>query len=192
MPVFMVEANYEFEHNYRRPEAGPYILRRQEYWSILSGAAGQLYGNKYTWQFIDRWKDHLDTLGSRQISYLIDLFGPRAWYDLVPDQEHRLVVDGYGAYTTEGGVAESEYLTAARSPDGTLGIAYVPTRRRITVDLSQMAGTGVGVRWYDPSNGTFTPIPASPYATSGTAQLSTPGKNGDGDDDWVLVLETLN
>ena len=36
-------------------------LRRQEYWTMLSGASGQLYGNKYTWQFLDGWQDHLDT-----------------------------------------------------------------------------------------------------------------------------------
>ena len=49
----MVEANYEFEHI--AADAGtPSILRRQEYWTLLSGAAGQLYGNRYTWPFIER------------------------------------------------------------------------------------------------------------------------------------------
>ena len=48
LPVFMVEANYEGEHDY----TGPQTLRRQEYWTLLSGATGQFYGNKYTWQFL--------------------------------------------------------------------------------------------------------------------------------------------
>src|SRR5262249_27744422 len=152
----------------------------------------QLYGNKYTWQFIDRWKDHLDTPGSQQLSYFIDLFGPRAWYDLVPDQDHRLVVEGYGSFTTEGGVGESDYLSAAQTPDGTLAIAYMPTRRPITVDLGQMSGAQVQARWYDPSKGTFSTLPDSPYTARGTAQMTPPNNNGDGDDDWVLVLETVN
>ena len=36
IPVFMVEANYEFEQEY----SGSETLRRQEYWSLLSGASG--------------------------------------------------------------------------------------------------------------------------------------------------------
>jgi hypothetical protein len=61
LPVFMVEANYEGEHAY----TGPATLRRQEYWTMLSGATGQFYGNKYTWQFSDGWPRYLDTIGSR-------------------------------------------------------------------------------------------------------------------------------
>ena len=33
---------------------GPETLRRQEYWTMLSGATGQFYGNKYIWQFCPR------------------------------------------------------------------------------------------------------------------------------------------
>ena len=50
LPTFMVEANYEFEHGYYSTDLE--TLRRQEYWTMLSGASGQLYGNKYTWQFL--------------------------------------------------------------------------------------------------------------------------------------------
>ena len=62
-PEPFVEANYEFEHN--AADLGtPEILRRQAYWALLSGAAGQLYGNRYTWPFIGGWQDNLDTPGS--------------------------------------------------------------------------------------------------------------------------------
>ena len=50
-PVFMVEANYEFENNTNGPGTTRETLRRQEYWTMLSGATGQLYGNGYTWGF---------------------------------------------------------------------------------------------------------------------------------------------
>jgi hypothetical protein len=40
-PVFMVDANYEFEHNTPPDIGSPVNLRRQEYWAMLSGATGQ-------------------------------------------------------------------------------------------------------------------------------------------------------
>jgi Protein of unknown function (DUF4038) len=67
MPVFMVEANYEFENNTGADFGSADILRRQAYWTALSGATGQLYGSKYTWQFSADWQDKLDTVGVRQL-----------------------------------------------------------------------------------------------------------------------------
>ena len=68
----MIESDYEFEQN-----STPAVLRRQEYWSLLSGAAGQLYGNGYTWPFKPGWKEKLDTPGANQMAYVHALFGPR-------------------------------------------------------------------------------------------------------------------
>jgi hypothetical protein len=187
VPVFMVEANYEFERNLSPPVTTAELLRRQGYWTMLSGATGQLYGNKYTWQFIDGWKTQLDTIGSMQMGYVTALFGPRAWYDLVPDQDHSLVTSGYGAFKSDGGVADSDYATAARTSDGRLAIAYMPTGRTLTVDLSKMSGT-LNAKWYDPTRGTFIAA-GSGLANSGSHDFTPPAKNADGDTDWVLVLE---
>ena len=120
IPVFMVEANYEFEKDYKGPET----LRRQEYWSLLSGAAGQLYGNKYTWQFISGWNDHLDTTGVAELQYVTKLFSTRPWFKLVPDQQHKLLTAGFGTFATTGSVNDNDFVTAARTPDGKLAIAY--------------------------------------------------------------------
>jgi hypothetical protein len=186
MPIFMVEANYEYEHDY----TGSLSLRRQEYWTLLSGgAAGQLYGNKWTWPFASGWKDHLDTPGSAQMSYVLDLFGSQRWYDLVPDLDHSFLTDGYRAYKDSGSVNDSDYATAARTLDGTLAMIYTPTSRTLTVDLSKMSSP-VTARWYDPASGAFSyTVDGSPLPNAGTEKLQTPGKNADGDDDWVLVLE---
>ena len=56
IPAFMVEANYEGEHSYEGPET----LRRQEYWTMLSGATGQFYGNHYTWPSLPGWPGYLE------------------------------------------------------------------------------------------------------------------------------------
>ena len=43
---------------------------------------------------------------------------------------------------------------------------------------------------YDPTTGQFREITRSPIANSGSPSFTTPGPNGQGDFDWVLVLET--
>jgi len=187
LPTFLVEANYEFEHN-AADEGTPQILRRQEYWSLLSGAAGQLYGNRYTWPFIGGWQSHLDTPASNQIAHVNFLFASRPWYELIPDQAHTVVTAGYGTFTDSGALGDSDYLTAARTPDGALVMAYMPTLRTITVDMTTL-GAPAYASWYDPSNGTFTAIPGSPLANAGTRGFTPPGTDSDGDGDWVLVLE---
>jgi hypothetical protein len=188
-PVVMIESDYEFER-----DSTPAVLRRQEYWSLLSGAAGVLYGNAYTWPFEKGWKDKLDTPGARQMTHVQNLFGPRAWHQLVPDQKHSFVTAGYGTFddaTTEGNryVMTSDYATAARTPDGALAMAYLPSVRTVKVDMTQLAAPAAA-RWYDPSRGAFTAIEGSPLPNTGERSFTPPGNNGDGDGDWVLVLET--
>src|SRR6185369_9533079 len=134
MPTFLVEANYELEHN-AADEGTPQILRRQAYWALLSGACGQLYGNRYTWPFISDWQNNLDTPGSLQMAYVKLLFESRQWYNLIPDQSHTVVSAGYGTFADTGALGDSDYLTAARTPDGALVLAYMPTIRTITVDM---------------------------------------------------------
>src|SRR5437870_2709217 len=187
MPVFLAESGYEFE-DIAVLGTAPRNLRAQEYWTLLSGASGQVYGNRYTWPFSltmnpdQRWQDRLDTPGAVQIAHLMALFAPRRWYDLVPDQAQTLVTAGPGTFAT------ADYVTAARTPDGTLAMAYVPTARTLTVDMSRLSGPVTG-RWYDPASGSFATIPGSPLPNTGLLNFLTPGSNTDGDEDWVLVLE---
>jgi hypothetical protein len=195
VPTFLVEANYEFE------DARPKTLRRQEYWSLLSGAAGQLYGSRYTWRFLPMrlvsnkygwratrgWRNTLDSTGVAELEYVTKLFAPRAWFRLVPDQRHRLVTSGVGTFATRGHVDDSDYATAARTPDGKLGIVYLPTRRTITVDLRRLRPS-VDAKWYDPTTGRFVAIGGSPFPNTGKRNFTPPATNASGDDDWVLVL----
>jgi hypothetical protein len=183
----MIEANYEGEHWY----TGPSTLRRQEYWTMLSGATGQFYGNKYTWPFRKRWPRYLNTIGSRQMTFVTNLFSRRRWYDLVPDTEHRLVVAGYGTYSNAGSVNSNDYVTAARTPDGRLAIAYLPTGHLVEIDMRRMSGRRVRVQWYDPTTGSYSTVPGSPFPRNGRRRFAVPGKNGEGGKDWVLVLTAV-
>ena len=96
-----------------------------------------------------------------------------------------MVVDGLGTFGTD------DYVTAARTADGRLAIAYLPSARTITVDISKLSGPAVTARWYDPAAGTFPQITGSPFANTGDRQFTPPGNNADGpgNDDWVLVLQ---
>ena len=189
MPVVMIESDYEFER-----DSTPAILRRQEYWSILAGACGQLYGNGYTWPFKEGWKEKLDTPGAIQMAHVQSLFEPRAWHELVPDQKHEVLSEGYGTFddsTTSGNryVMTSDYVTTARTPDGKLIVAYLPSRRTISVEMNMLAAQATA-RWYDPSSGTYRQIAGSPFANRGKRSFTPPGNNADGDGDWILILET--
>ena len=184
LPTFLVEANYEFENDW----IGNSTLRRQEYWSLLSGACGQLYGNHYTWQFLSDWQSNLDTAGSTQMEYVTALFAPLPWYNLVPDQNHTLVTAGYGTFASAGSVNDSDYVTAASTTDGVLAVVYMPTTGTIMVDLSQLSNP-VTAQWYDPSSGLYTPVPGSPFTNASLQAFTPTGANADGDGDWVLVLQ---
>jgi hypothetical protein len=75
MPVFLMEAHYELEDVGHTPDFGtPLVLRREEYWAMLSGAKGQFYGNKYTWSFKDGWQNNIDTPGATQVTIWKDFF----------------------------------------------------------------------------------------------------------------------
>jgi len=181
IPVFMAEAVYEFENIGSHEPGIPLTLRRQTYWSFLSGTTGQLYGNYYTWRFENGWKSHLDTPGSAQFGYAARLFATRAWHRLVPDQKHVVVTSGYGAF------GSWDYATASATPNGTLAIAYMPTARTISVDMGKLAGTA-RAQWFDPTNGKYSDVSGSPFANAGTRSFTPPAKNSRGDSDWVLVL----
>jgi hypothetical protein len=188
LPVFLIEADYEFEQ-----ESAPATLRRQEYWTNLSGAAGQVYGSGPIWRFSKGWKNTLDAPGAVQMAFVKALFEPRPWYDLVPDQKHSVVIAGYGTFdatTTDGNrfVMTSDYVTAGRTPDGSLVMAYMPSLRPLTVDMTKLRGPATA-QWYDPSRGVYTAIEGSPFANKGRRVFRPPGNNRDGDGDWVLVLE---
>jgi hypothetical protein len=187
LPNFMVEANYEFEHAY----TGNSTLRHQEYWTMLSGATGQLYGNGYTWPFAGGWQSHLDTPGATQFGYLTALFAPRAWFNLIPDTNHAVVIAGFGTFSAAADinlVNNNDYATAARTTDSSLVLAYMPTIRTLTVDMSKLSGPAIA-HWYDPANGTYLPIAGSPFTNTSTRMFTPAGNNSDGDGDWILVLE---
>jgi hypothetical protein len=195
VPVIMQEASYEQEQN--GDSDGCITVRNcrlQEWWTMTSGATGQLYGCHCSLTFTDGGTiADLDTTGVTQLGYETTLLNSIAWQTLVPDQttgspNSTFVTSGNGTCPTTGAFASVTCLTDSRSADGHLALIYMPTSRAITVNMALMSGSSVTARWYDPTNGTFTTVSGSPF-TLASHSISAPGNNNAGNSDWALLLQ---
>ncbi|MDH7568275.1 MAG: DUF4038 domain-containing protein [Armatimonadota bacterium] len=202
-PTFFNEAYYE-DTRLVRGAGTPPLLRAQAYWALLSGATGHLFGSDHIWAFGGPtgsprastpgrdWRQGMDRQPSREMVYVRELFAGLPWHQLVPDQDHAVVTSGYGTFGNDDRTPGGDYVAAARSGDGRLVIAYVPSTgtapRAITVNMEKLSGEA-DARWYNPTQGVFTPVAGSPLPNRGERPFTTPGDNGTGANDWVLVLQ---
>ncbi|MFP5228925.1 MAG: DUF4038 domain-containing protein [Acidobacteriota bacterium] len=190
MPTFLLEGHYDMADNWPDEYGTPSVLRRQEYWAMLSGAKGELYGNNYTDDFMSGWKNFVDTVGVNQLMLWHAFFSAMPWQDLVPDQEHSVVTAGYGTPGHEKDRASKmDFCTASRTEDGSVVVAYMPTPREITVNMASLKAPATA-KWFDPVSGTYVTIPGGPFANASVRKFTPPRKVGEatGDGDWVLLL----
>lgn len=185
-PFVLVETTYEGEH-----DSTPEQIRRQAYWAMLSGACGQFFGNNPIWHFDGpglfpikmSWRQALDDRGSRDMALLHSLFVSLPWYRLAPEDNHAVVVEGYGAGT--------DTVLTARTADGRLSVSYIPSTdsasRALNVRLGAFAAP-VSARWFNPADGRTSEVTNSPFANRDTHRFLSPGDNGSGANDWVLIL----
>ena len=198
-----MEGPYEGENNKKWPNgAPPLTLRHQMMWAILSGSPGSFYGCGRVWQFDPGWQDRVTNTGvTSQLGKLSAFIAGTSWNELVPDQSDTFVTAGKGKPDTQGGNGlgrsnanvnpETDgYVTAGLAPNGSLGMAYIPSARTITVNRKKVKGSGRPV-WIDPTDASAQPIPAVFHGND----VSTPGAHdtdlgGDGQptSDWLLVM----
>ena len=176
-PFILLESTYENEHG-----ASTQLLRAQAYYAVLSGASGHVFGSFPVWKFASNWQEELASNGALSMSHVRSLFADRSWFTLQPDTASQVLTGGSG---TKG---STDYALLAMTQDRHLAIAYLPSRRAVTVDMRQLAGRA-RVSWYDPSNGTWAAIEGSPFASSTPLTFTPPQQNAAGDGDWVLVLD---
>ena len=180
MPSFQTEPLYQQPYD----KATDLECRMQNYYVALGGGCGGcIYGSGWLCDATD-YSTYKNNGGRVQTIYFKNLFTQREWWTLVPDYSHRFVTSGYGTLSP----STRDYVGAA-SNGGSLGIAYCPKSTTISADLSKFSGYVVA-RWYDPTNGTFKAAIGSPFPNTSSRQFLTPGTNGAGDDDWVLLLES--
>jgi hypothetical protein len=181
LPFFLLESGYENEHG-----ASEHRIRVQAYQALLSGAAGQIFGNNPIWHFSGpgifpapvKWQDALGSRGAQSMSHLRNLFKTLPWWQFRP-ADNLLVSDtGY----------RDEQPVAARAADGSVAVIYLPTLRNVSVNLAELAGPQVDVGWFDPANGQFTAATDATLATGGIKRFRPPGRNSAELGDWILVL----
>ncbi len=162
LPFFLIEGRYEYD-------AGGVTeaqVRLQAYQVMLGGGTGQLLGNQNLWSFPTGWQTTLGSPGAMAETNLGTLFSSLSWWLMVPNGTN-----------------------AALASDQSFEVIYVPSGG-VTVNLGALSGPHVNARWYDPTNGTYSTIGGSPFVNSGSPTFTPSGNNGNGDADWVLVLQS--
>ena len=183
IPHIMFESTYEYE----RGETTQ-MLRRQAYWSVLGGSSGHLFGNRDLWRMNKNWPNAVNTPGNESMVIFHSFVNSIPWYQLQPDWMHTLFPSGRGTFNSGKYPGGEDYATGAFTPDGALGIIYLPTYRTVSVNLARFKGP-VKAQWFDPSNGTYSS--STTFKNSGVAYLDPPSKlNGKGFDDWVLIVKS--
>lgn len=177
LPFFLIEARYEGEG------ASEAVVRAQAYQAMLSGACGQLMGNKPIWSFDPEWVQALDSPGTRSMTHMHSILDAVDWWRLRPVYDG-FIVDGIGTGATRAVSAVTE--------DQRQAIIYVPSVREITLNTMSLIGPKLKARWIDPTNEHSVTIAGPLFETSRHLKLRSPENNSSGYGDWVLVLESTN
>ena len=191
MPSFLLEEPYDEEgpdgNNYNPNATQP--VRRFQWWGWLCTIGGYISGNGYVWPFIDPvWQQHLNTKGAQDMVRLNRFINSVEWWKLVPaglNGMKSIIVDPVNIDTA------ASYVSAAASRDGSLLVAYIPPAHKggVKVDLSVLSRITFAY-WFDPTDGRYLSVEGSPVNNTGIREFTPPGKNQDGESDWVLLLTT--
>jgi hypothetical protein len=160
---------------------------------MLSGACGQFFGNNPIWHFDGPglfqtavpWRQALESTGSRDIARLGAFFSRQPWHRLVPDPDDKLAVAGSG----QGAVQ----VTAAITEDRRLALLYISAdgagQRELALNLASFPAPVIA-HWFNPAKDAAAITHGATIPNRDQHTLRTPGDNGTGTNDWVLLLET--
>jgi len=184
IPYLMMESAYEYER-----DETTQTLRRQAYWALLSRASGHFFGNRDIWEMNKNWPNMLNTPGTKSMEIFHSFLQQIPWYDMEPDWQHTFFTSGRGEFNAGTNPGGDEYATAAYSKDTSIAVIYMPTYRKVGVNMARF-NTGVYAKWFDPTSGKYLPT-MKMYNNKGMEYFEPPVfKNNQGFDDWVLILQT--
>ena len=175
MPFVLGESQYEGSGKIGNDMGTPQIVRRQAYWTLLSGGAGHAYGSDI-WNFPANWREIMRYPGAYDMGHFIKFFEQIPWWTLAPDVKHQAVVAGYGDWS------KPNYVTTAVSEDKKMMVSYIPQIQPVYVDFSFLSGNSFSCTWYNPDNGK---IEKEFTVVKKTVQRVSP-PNGE---DWVLMVK---
>jgi hypothetical protein len=168
--------------------------RRMIWWGLSSGSKSFNLGDNHTWQWDTGSQTEIATASfyNTQVPAIMNYWRSlTGWHRLIADTSSQLVTGGRGTHISAidsggGGTAYTtntdSYVTASRTPDGTLAVIYMSHASTITIDESKMVA-GYTATWVDPASGATSTATPGPTYNSGSK-----GSNSVGDADWVLVL----
>jgi Protein of unknown function (DUF4038)/Putative collagen-binding domain of a collagenase len=185
LPFILIEGQYENGPGITTPR-----LRAQAYQALLTGAAGEVFGNSPIWYFDGTndyprvpqgWRNALSSAGSRSMAHLHALFARLPWQTLEPDIDNRFLVRGEGFRQLRA--------VAAVTHDRSTAVVYLPSTRTVTLDMSKLSGPAIRAWWYDPSAGKTIEIVGPPLRAGGLKRFRPAPANAEGTGDWVLLLQ---
>jgi hypothetical protein len=195
-PVLDGEPIYE-DHplSFKANELGHSIasdVRRPLYWDLFSGACGHTYGHHSVWQMwahgrkpvnnpLMPWSEAIHQPGAAQMQYARWLIESRPFLTRIPDPG--IVVAGAVPTAIPG--TGRYHFSATRDEGGSYAMVYAPAGRPFKVRMDKIAGPKVKAWWFNPRNGSSTPI--GEFPNSGEREF-TPPDPGELTD-WVLVLD---
>jgi hypothetical protein len=91
---------------------------------------------------------------------------------------------------TSGISSGLDRAVTARASDRSFALVYLPSTRTVNVALGALAGPRVNARWFDPTSGTYSAVPGSPFLASGSQSFRPASNNASNYGDWVLVLDS--
>ncbi len=171
-PVVMAEGAYE-----DGPEYGfaitPYLVRKQAYLTYFSGGHHS-YGHNDNWRVLPTWRSSLDSPGAQQLSVLKNVFSPRRWWELIPDQ----------TIFKNDTCGDSTLNNALRMQNGDLTMVYSSSPNTFCIDMDKLTSAEyVSISWIDPRNGEE--LDAGSFPAAGDQMFSCPQEW----EDSLLMIE---
>lgn len=190
-PVLDGEPGYEGHPDEFTPARG-YLdeadVRMFAYTALLAGACGHTYGHHSIWSMAGRempdfpvnhfamtWQQALRAPGAEQMQYVKKLLLSRDWLSTKPAQEW--IMEQYEGLHHIQVLAGETFL-----------YAYTAQGAPIVLELGHLPGECLRVQWYNPRNGEYQEEGTCENKNSHRFYPPTGGRNND----WVLVLETVN
>lgn len=196
IPIQFGEGYYDFGSAKSYPNSGVtgrwgnrYVIRRQSWWNVTSGAVGVAYGAEGIWHKNrdgETWTKCLDYESSKDMGRLKKLFDSLQWHKLRPDIEHKVLVGGYGEYLTDN------YATCSIAEDNSFLIIYTPVSHVLHIKIPEdIINRVLLMTWFDPTNGKKMDV-ESYELNDKNLIVKTPSVNGAGATDWVLIINFRN
>lgn len=198
-PAYMTEPAYENAW-YAPLIAARHQIRAANHWAITAGALGGCNaGAQYRWD----WQVAQNPLNTIAGAWTLDLSYSHALYQSL---SHWLMrpsgtATGYAGrvLVVSGAGSGDSQITSCMTSDGVQLLAYIPptgttTTTTLSVDLRSMSSTCTAY-WWNPTTGVLCGNSGSAgsigtFANSLASQsFTTPGDNGTGRNDWVLVCK---